>query len=143
MATLTTIPLADLLEHYTPGSGLTWEQEEADILARVCICCGQPGHYQQQLEAHLAEHGLDQGVCLGNDGRVWDGHHRITAARRLGINTIPLESGEEAGARWLRDHGRVDWHGRKKGDRSAWEHEWREKALRGDFGPDEQRKATG
>lgn len=141
MASNDTVLLADLLAQYVPGSGKTWDEEEAEILARRCICCDQPGHYQQQLEAHIAEHGLDQGVCLGDDGRVWDGHHRITAARRLGIEFIPLESAEDAGQRWLRDHGPVDWHGRKKGDRSPWEHEWRERRLRGDFGPEEQAKA--
>lgn len=145
--TMTTIPLAELLAKYTPGSSThkdwSWDDEEAEILGRTCICCGQPGHYQQQLESHLSEHGLTQGVCLGDDGRVWDGHHRIVAARRLGIDVIPVESGEEAGQRWLRDHGPVDWLCRKFGDRSPWEREWRERAARGDYGPHERAKVQG
>lgn len=113
------MPLDELLKGWSPGSadGRTWDEEEADILARVCLCCGEAGHYQRQLEDHLRENGLTQGVCLGTDGRVWDGHHRIVAARRLGIVVIPLESGEDAGERWLRDHGPVDWAERKTGDR--------------------------
>lgn len=86
--------LDDLLAAYVPGSYAqpwTWDDEERELLANVCLCCGQPGHYQLALEAHLAEHGLTQGVCLGSDGRVWDGHHRIVAARRLGIDSIPIE----------------------------------------------------
>ena len=101
------IPLAELLANFAPGSRpqpWTWDDEETELLADVCACCGQPGHYQLRLEAYLAEHGLDQGVCLGTDGRVWDGHHRIVAARRLGIDAIPLESAADAWERFLRDH---------------------------------------
>jgi hypothetical protein len=89
------MPLAELTARWAPGSypqPWTWDDEERHILAQVCLCCGQPGHYQLALEAHLAEHGLTQGVCLGTDGRIWDGHHRIVAARRLGIERIPLEA---------------------------------------------------
>lgn len=115
------IALADFLASYRPGStsdGRTWEEEEADILARVCLCCGQPGHYQLQLEAHLLATGADvvEGICVSPDGRSWDGHHRITAARRLGIQWVTFESPEENAERWVRDHGHVDWHGRTKGD---------------------------
>lgn len=100
-----------------PGMLWTWDDEERDILARVCLCCGEPGHYQRQLEAHVAEHGFTGlGVCLGTDGRVWDGHHRIVAARRLGIERIPLESAGDAEERWLRDHGEVGWPDRTFGD---------------------------
>lgn len=101
------IPTSDLLALYAPGSyppPWSWDDEERDILARVCLCCDQPGHYQLALEVHLREHGLTQGVCLGDDGRVWDGHHRIVAARRLGIELIPLESPIDAEERFLRDH---------------------------------------
>jgi len=69
------------------------------------------------LEIYLREHGLDQGVYLGGDGRLLDGHHRVVAAKRLGITEIPLESAEDAKARWVRDHGFVDWSQRKFGDR--------------------------
>ena len=114
------MPLAELLERWLPGSQpqpWTWDDEEQDILARACLCCGQPGHYQYQLEDYLRVHGLTQGICLGTDGRVWDGHHRIVGARRLGIQTIPLESAEDASQRWLRDHGPVSWEERKVGDK--------------------------
>jgi len=138
-----TMPLAELLADYRPYPDRTWDEDEAETLARECMCCGQPGHYQEQLEAHIREHGLTEGICLGKNGVVWDGHHRILAARRLGIETIPLESEEDSHQRWLRDHGPVNWHARKTGDRSPWESEWREKAARGDFGPDEQAKLLG
>lgn len=86
--------LERILAEYAPGSRAqpwTWDDEERDILQRVCCCCGEPGHYQLALEVLLREHGITQGVCLGSDGRVWDGHHRIVAARRLGIKNVPVE----------------------------------------------------
>lgn len=100
------MPLATLLAEYLPGSQpqpWSWDDEEIDILSRLCACCGEPGHYQLQLEEYLRKHGLSQGVCLGPDGRVWDGHHRIVGARRLGITIIPLESAEDAADRFVRE----------------------------------------
>lgn len=99
------VALADLLAAVPPGgSHNTWDAEERDIWQRACLCCGERGHYQRALEAHLAEHGLTEGVCIGADGRLQDGHHRVVAARRLGIQCIPLETPEQAGERWKRDH---------------------------------------
>jgi hypothetical protein len=95
----------------------SWDDEERDLFARECLCCGEPGHYQRLLEAHMAEFGLTEGVYLGPDGRVRDGHHRIVAARRLGIEIIPLETKADAQQRWIRDHGYVSWEERKRGDR--------------------------
>ncbi len=99
------VPVASILRNFRPGSydpPWTWDDEERDILGRECLCCGEPGHYQQALEEHLAAVGeVRQPVCLGPDGRVWDGHHRIVAARRLGFEYLPVEHGtadDEAGA---------------------------------------------
>lgn len=118
------MPLTDLLTQYQPGSGLSWDEEEAALRSRICLCCSQPGHYQEQVEAFIAEEGLDQGVCLGDDGRLRDGHHRVMAARRLGIERIPLETVDDAGRRWVRDHGLVNWHGRINGDLDVTEASW-------------------
>lgn len=91
---LVRVPLAAVLEHYRPGSGdWSWDEEGIDLDSRVCVCCNQPGHYQAQIEDYLRGLGrVEQGICLGNDGRVWDGHHRIIAARRLHFADIPLET---------------------------------------------------
>ena len=114
--------LTDILAVYRPASSngrvWTWKDEEADILARECLCCGVSGHYQQQLEAFLTDRSVVEGICVsGADGWVIDGHHRITAARRLGIRYVTLESLKESHERWSRDHGPVSWHERKVGDR--------------------------
>lgn len=87
--------LDKLLTGWRPGRSATWDDEEHDIRARICLCCGIEGHYQRALEDHLAEiGGIDQPVYLSPDGRVWDGHHRIIAARHLGFDTIPIEPQE-------------------------------------------------
>ena len=112
--------LSELLRNYLPGhhrEDWTWEDEEQDISIRECLCCGRCGHYQEQLEAYIDEHGLeDMGICLGEAGFVWDGHHRIIAALHLGISTIPLESREDADTRWIKDHGTRSWEDRLFGD---------------------------
>lgn len=53
------------------------------------------GHYQRMLEEHIRGHGITGGICLGTDGRVWDGNHRVVAARRLDIEFIPVEEEDD------------------------------------------------
>lgn len=88
------VALADVLRDYVPGSfdqPWSWDDEQR-WLDEFVSCCDVPGHYQAALERHLASVGrIEQPVCLGDDGRVWDGHHRIVAARRLGFATIRVE----------------------------------------------------
>lgn len=111
------MPLDLFLTECRPGGDWeTWEAVEGDLFACICLCCGLPGHYQQMLEEHVAANGLIDGVYVGDDGRLRDGHHRVTAARRLGIDTIPLETAAQAQERWVRDHGHVDWRHRTTGD---------------------------
>ena len=114
------VKLDELMASYLPGHRSvewSWEDEERDISIRVCLCCGYRGHYQEHLEAYIEKCGLSgMGVCLGDDGFVWDGHHRIIAAKHLGIPVVPLESRERADARWVRDHGTRSWEERLSGD---------------------------
>lgn len=119
--TRTDISLDELLRDFAPGRAKkhpawTWADEAESIRTRMCLCCGRPGHYQEMVEAHIAEHGIEGlGVYL-EPGFVADGHHRVIAAMRLGIDRLPLESKAEAGERWIRDHGYVSWEDRKVGD---------------------------
>jgi hypothetical protein len=70
------------------------------------------------LEDHMAEHGVEGlGIVVDPDGCLGDGHHRVVAAIRLGFDRLPVETSDDAQARWVRDHGYVDWNGRKFGDR--------------------------
>ncbi len=110
----------ELLASYLPGhreGKWSWEDEEQDIAIRVCLCCGRRGHYQEQLEAHIERNGFNgMGVCLGEDGFLWDGHHRVIAAKHLGIAAVPLESRKDADARWVSDHSTRSWEDRLFGD---------------------------
>lgn len=113
------VALADLLATVPPGhreEPWSWEDEERDIWIRLCLCCGQPGHYQATVEAWIAAGGLIEGVCIGADGRLHDGHHRVVAAKALGVDRVPLETKAEADARWIRDHGSCGWELRQFGD---------------------------
>lgn len=113
--------LPDLLRDFAPARARkhpawTWADEDANCRTRMCLCCGRPGHYLALLEQHIAANGMDRlGVYL-DDGYIGDGHHRVLAARALGIDYVPVESKEDARKRWVRDHGYVDWEHRQFGD---------------------------
>lgn len=112
------VKLSEVLPTKAKDLPWTWEDEDRNIRSRQCLCCGRPGHYQETLEAHMAEHGTEGlAIVVDEDGYLGDGHHRVVAARRLGIDRLPVESKDDAQARWVRDHGYVDWHHRKFGDR--------------------------
>jgi hypothetical protein len=86
------MPLDDLLAGWVPGSQAqpwTWEDEERHILASP--------YDQARLEASINALGFTGTfpILLGHDGRVWDGHHRVVAARRLGLTHVPVERVEE------------------------------------------------
>jgi hypothetical protein len=113
-----TIAIADVKPTKARDLPWTWADEDRNIRSRQCLCCGRPGHYQEMLEAHMAVHGVEGlGIVVDDDGCLGDGHHRVVAAIRLGIARLPVESSDDAQARWVRDHGYVDWNGRKFGDR--------------------------
>jgi hypothetical protein len=80
-----------------------WDKLETEIRDHPCACCGQRGHYQQHLEALIAEHGFRGGVALDPDGSVGDGHHRVVAAHTLGIRHVPIEPSEARHERWKVD----------------------------------------
>ena len=87
---------ARIMEQYRPGScdaPWDWMDEAADIALRECACCGKAGHHQEKIEQSIAAEGFREPVLLGDDGRVWDGHHRILAGRRLRL-LVPVEYGE-------------------------------------------------
>lgn len=99
------------------GLPWSWADEDRNTRTRQCLCCGRAGHYQEQLEDYMRVHGVEGMDILVKDGVVEDGHHRVVAAIRLGIARLPVESGEDCQARWVADHGYVDWHSRTFGDR--------------------------
>lgn len=98
------VPAVAVAARWAPGSTAppwTWEDERRDVLSRTGCCrsgqCAwphrhgsQPGVYQRELEAWIEAEGMpDTPLCLGSDGRVWDGNHRMVAALRFGLD-VPV-----------------------------------------------------
>lgn len=68
-----------VMELVTPGDTGPWSSELAYLWT---------DHQQHEtltlLNAVLAE-GITEPIIIGNDGRLWDGHHRLAVALALGI----------------------------------------------------------
>lgn len=80
-------PLARVLADVAVGSGdWTWDEEWADLDARHAAT-----GYLDTLEQQIRENGITMPVLIGSDGRLWDGHHRLRIAVRLGIPYVPVE----------------------------------------------------
>lgn len=100
--TLISMTLADLTSRWRPGNhdtadtpdganhAWTWKDEAHDLFTRTA-------EYQGGVVDRVHRDGVgfldDAGgpILLGNDGRVWDGHHRIVAAIALGIETVQVD----------------------------------------------------
>lgn len=80
-------PLSRILTEVAVGSGdWSWEEEWASLDRRHA----ETG-YLEKLEKRIKEEGITMPVLIGSDGRLWDGHHRLRIAVRLGIQEIPVE----------------------------------------------------
>ena len=81
-----TIRLAELLRDYTPGDGHSWETEFEWL----------KNHHNGKLALlilNILTYGIREPILLGDDGRVWDGHHRIAVAHQLGLDEVPVAYG--------------------------------------------------
>lgn len=75
-------PVRDLMGLFVPGDEHSWEAE-----------------IQWLWENHTAKllglmqdvmlNGFLEPVVLGDDGRLWDGHHRVLVALALNLDTVP------------------------------------------------------
>jgi len=80
-------PLERLLAEVRPGSydgDWTWEQEHDDLWFG-------PNASQSRMDALATSMQLDgqrEPVIVGDDGRLWDGHHRVAVAMRLGFEEV-------------------------------------------------------
>lgn len=75
----------ELLAGWRPGSydgAWTWDDEDEEVWSHPHT----PG-----LAAQIAAEGIRTPVLLSRDGRVWDGHHRICIARRLGVDQVSVQ----------------------------------------------------
>ena len=75
---------ADVVEHWEPGSfdqPWSWDDEQREVA----------GHeWTPQVRASIEADGIVEPVLLGDDGRVWDGHHRVCIALELGLERVPV-----------------------------------------------------
>lgn len=76
----------DLVARWRPGSGdWDWPHEAVDVIN------ANPAGFADLL-ADIHTNGITTPVLLGDDGRVWDGHHRVLAALLVGV-PVPFEEG--------------------------------------------------
>lgn len=76
----------EIMEHWAPGSygpEWTWGDEEAELNARGEL---------DVLADQVCVNGFTEPVLLGDDGRVWDGHHRILVGHMMAI-PVPFTLG--------------------------------------------------
>lgn len=86
--TATSLPTEEIIGRWRPGSGdWGWPTEFSDLIQE------DGGTVIAGLVGDIARKGVRKPLLLGDDGRVWDGHHRLLAARILGIRELPVEYG--------------------------------------------------
>lgn len=78
------VPLDALLCVVRDGDEQGW-QVEFDHLWQT-----QTG-YMDMLATSIQETGMRMPILIGSDGRVWDGHHRLAVAHKLGLSNVPIE----------------------------------------------------
>lgn len=83
-ANIRTVRLDHLQGVYSVGShDWSWADEYDDLMRREYTS-------MMTLILSIKSYGIQQPILLGDDGRVWDGHHRICAAMHIGLDTIPV-----------------------------------------------------
>lgn len=77
------MPLDAVLLGYRDGDEHGWYEEfcwlEANDMRRLDV-----------LATSVQETGMREPILLGDDGRVWDGHHRLWVAQKLAMPTVPV-----------------------------------------------------
>lgn len=76
--------VADLMRGVQDGDGLTW-LGEFDWL-RVNHAARLRGLFLSVLQ-----NGIREPLLIGDDGRLWDGHHRLYVAYTLGFTHVPVK----------------------------------------------------
>lgn len=73
----------NVIEHYKDGDEIGWPYELMWLWTE---------HRKQLLALmdSVLKDGFQEPIILGNDGRVWDGHHRLAVALALGMR-LPVD----------------------------------------------------
>lgn len=86
--TKTFLKTEDIVKHWRPGSqgpDWTWHDEFGDIIRD-----NQTG-IVRDLVPDDDFTGFSNPILLGDDGRVWDGHHRICITMDNKVERLPVE----------------------------------------------------
>lgn len=83
------LPAGEIMARWRPGSydpPWDWKAEALDLWSR---------DYDRmvELESSILADGILTPVILGDDGRVWEGHHRILVAVKYCLD-VPYQMGE-------------------------------------------------
>ncbi len=83
------VPLDALLSVVRDGDEIGWDVEFNELWQTHA-------DRLHMLASSIQETGIRVPILIGTDGRVWDGHHRLAVARKLGLSEVPIEwAGEE------------------------------------------------
>jgi len=85
---LTPMSLTEITTSWRPGSyDWTWREEYEDVMKQDRIRGVRDRVNAEGLGFidHIAP------ILLGNDGRVWDGHHRICLALENNVDSVMVE----------------------------------------------------
>ena len=77
-----------VMARWKPGSqgdDWTWADEEQALWSEPLV------EHTLTVQADIAANGINEPVLAGDDGRLWDGHHRVLIAARFGIAEIDVE----------------------------------------------------
>ena len=91
MTHIDTVRVADVLAQYGPGDSgdqLIYRWGWREEFAQLWI---DDATHMHNLLVDIKRHGIREPILLGNDGRLWDGHHRLAIAVALVHDTIPAE----------------------------------------------------
>lgn len=76
--------LALLLTEFRDGDEHGWDVEFEYLRTHH-------GSKIRDLIGSVLRTGIRRPILIGDDGRVWDGHHRLYAAHTLGFKQVPVE----------------------------------------------------
>jgi hypothetical protein len=76
--------LTELFRDYRDGDEQGWDVE----FEWLWEC--HAGRLMMLLDS-IEANGILKPITLGPDGRVWDGHHRLCVAWKLGLDRVPVE----------------------------------------------------
>lgn len=79
-----------VMEHLTPGDGHPWQIELEFLWTE---------HRPEMLALldSVVVEGFHEPILIGEDGRLWDGHHRLAVALALDV-PLPVQIASKAGA---------------------------------------------